>query len=113
MTWSQRAKIALGVANGLSHLHSRQIVHLNIKASNIMLDKNFEPKIGTPLCKDSLLGLHPDEVPAHLPKSAQKAENINLNLDVHSYGVFLYTLTTGIKSLNFWVWYESVESTKC
>ena len=46
LTWEQRANVALGVARGLTHLHSIHILHGNIKSSNILLDKHLEPKIG-------------------------------------------------------------------
>ena len=95
MTWLQRAQIALGVAKGLSELHTRQLVHLNIKPSNIFLDKSNEPKIGSPLSKDFLLQLHSENVPPHLPITVLSADNINLNTDVYSYGIFLFSLTTG------------------
>jgi serine/threonine protein kinase len=40
--------ICLGVARGLHYLHALvtpRIIHRDIKASNILLDKNLEPKI--------------------------------------------------------------------
>lgn len=40
--------ICLGVAHGLHYLHALadpKIIHRDIKASNILLDKNLEPKI--------------------------------------------------------------------
>ena len=46
--WVVRLNICLGVARGLHYLHSLahpRIIHRDIKASNILLDKNFEPKI--------------------------------------------------------------------
>jgi len=46
LTWEQRANIALGIARGLTHLHSIPILHGDIKSSNILLDKHFEAKIG-------------------------------------------------------------------
>ena len=46
LTWGNRAKIALGSARGLRHLHGNEIVHGDIKSNNILLDKHFEPKIG-------------------------------------------------------------------
>lgn len=39
----------MGTARGLAFLHEEldpQIVHRDIKASNILLDRNFTPKIG-------------------------------------------------------------------
>ncbi|CAN6462217.1 unnamed protein product [Victoria cruziana] len=47
-SWKVRRNICLGVARGLAFLHEQvepHIVHRDIKASNILLDKNFNPKI--------------------------------------------------------------------
>ena len=47
-SWQARRQICIGVAKGLAFLHEEvhpHIVHRDIKASNILLDKNFMPKI--------------------------------------------------------------------
>lgn len=47
-TWELRREISKGIAKGLSYLHEEvnpHVVHRDIKASNIVLDHNFTPKI--------------------------------------------------------------------
>ncbi|KAI3932673.1 hypothetical protein MKW98_012644 [Papaver atlanticum] len=49
LNWSTRYQIILGIARGLQYLHEDshiRIVHRDIKASNILLDERFQPKIG-------------------------------------------------------------------
>lgn len=49
LDWLKRAAICVGTASGLAFLHEEAeppIVHRDIKASNILLDGNFTPKIG-------------------------------------------------------------------
>ncbi|TYI12915.1 hypothetical protein ES332_A08G022000v1 [Gossypium tomentosum] len=49
LNWETRFQIILGVARGLQYLHEDshlRIVHRDIKASNILLDDKFHPRIG-------------------------------------------------------------------
>ncbi|XP_056167089.1 cysteine-rich receptor-like protein kinase 44 [Syzygium oleosum] len=49
LNWNIRFQIIVGIARGLQYLHEDshlRIVHRDIKASNILLDEKFQPRIG-------------------------------------------------------------------
>lgn len=47
--WQQRLSIAIGIAKGISYLHTAfeaPIIHRDIKSANILLDSQLNPKVG-------------------------------------------------------------------
>lgn len=48
LDWTTRLKIALGAARGLAYLHedsNPHVIHRDFKASNILLEDDFSPKV--------------------------------------------------------------------
>ncbi|XP_020583616.1 putative serine/threonine-protein kinase [Phalaenopsis equestris] len=107
LNWDKRAAICIGIAKGLSYLHEGaglQIVHRDIKASNILLDKNFLPKIGD----FGLAKLFPDNV-SHIvtrvagttgylaPEYAMRGQ-LTKKADTYSFGVLILEIISGKSS---------------
>ncbi|KAJ0511552.1 putative protein kinase RLK-Pelle-L-LEC family [Helianthus annuus] len=49
LSWVHRSKILMGVASALAYLHQEcenQVIHRDVKTSNIMLDEGFNAKLG-------------------------------------------------------------------
>ncbi|KAE8099220.1 hypothetical protein FH972_017217 [Carpinus fangiana] len=107
LDWPKRAAICLGTASGLAFLHEEaepHIVHRDIKASNILLDGNFHPKIGD----FGLAKLFPDNV-THLstrvagtvgylaPEYALLGQ-LTKKADVYSFGVLVLEIISGRSS---------------
>lgn len=108
LSWPLRQKIALGTARGLAYLHygaQPTIIHRDIKASNILLDDNFEAKVA-----DFGLAKFTPEGLTHLstrvagtmgyvaPEYALYGQ-LTERSDVYSFGVVFLELLSGKKAL--------------
>jgi serine/threonine protein kinase len=103
LDWDTRLKIALGAAEGLAYLHNCEprIIHRDVKASNILLDKNYDAKVS-----DFGLARLIDPAKTHvttfiagtkayIAPEYQKSLRLTIKCDVYSYGVVLLELLTG------------------
>ncbi|KAL8252309.1 hypothetical protein R6Q59_036002 [Mikania micrantha] len=46
LSWGTRLSIMIGVARGLAYLHLKNIIHRDLKPSNILLNEDFNAKLG-------------------------------------------------------------------
>lgn len=46
VTWPMRKKFALDTCKGMRYLHASKLLHRDLKSSNLMLDKDFNCKVG-------------------------------------------------------------------
>lgn len=109
LDWPTRYKIAVGTAKGLKFLHhdcSPVVIHRDMKASNILLDDSFNPRVtdfGLARCLD-VEGSHVSTVVAgtvgYVPPEYSQSWRATTKGDVYSYGVVLLELITGKRPLS-------------
>ncbi|KAL0461927.1 UNVERIFIED_CONTAM: L-type lectin-domain containing receptor kinase IX.1 [Sesamum latifolium] len=119
--WSVRYKIALGLASALLYLHEEWeqcVVHRDIKSSNVMLDSNFNVKLGDfglARLMDHELGQQITGLAGTLGYMAPEyvtTGRASKESDVYSFGVVALEIATGRKSVDLqsekslvqWVW---------
>ncbi|KAF7123852.1 hypothetical protein RHSIM_Rhsim12G0060800 [Rhododendron simsii] len=104
LPWATRIKVAIGAARGLSFLHDAevQVIYRDFKASNILLDSDFNAKLSDfGLAKagptgdrthvsTQVVGTHGYAAPEYVATG-----RLTTKSDVYSFGVVLLELLTG------------------
>lgn len=104
LDWRKRSAICIGTAKGLAFLHEElapPIVHRDIKATNVLLDSDFNPKIGD----FGLAKLFPDDIThistriagttGYLAPEYALGGQLTKKADIYSFGVLILEIVSG------------------
>ncbi|CAL2237527.1 unnamed protein product [Prunus armeniaca] len=112
LEWKTLSEIAVGIARGLEYLHrgcNTRILHLDIKPQNILLDKDFCPKIAdfglAKLCKPkesivSMMGTRGTAGYIAPEVFSRNFGGVSHKSDVYSYGMLVLEMVGARKNLD-------------
>ncbi|XP_047311487.1 probable serine/threonine-protein kinase PIX13 [Impatiens glandulifera] len=109
LSWNMRLKIAIGAARGLAFLHSsdKKVIYRDFKASNILLDGNYNAKIsdfglakfgpsgGDTHVTTRIMGTYGYAAPEYIATG-----HLYVKSDVYGFGVVLLEILTGLRALD-------------
>ncbi|KAF3517164.1 hypothetical protein DY000_02059949 [Brassica cretica] len=103
-SWEDRLGIAVDVAQGLEYLHTcctPPIIHRNVKCTNVLLDENFNAKLGgfgLSRAFDAAEGSHMNTAiagtPGYVDPEYYTSNILTEKSDVYSFGVVLLEIVT-------------------
>ncbi|XP_071738359.1 proline-rich receptor-like protein kinase PERK10 [Rutidosis leptorrhynchoides] len=110
LDWDTRMKIALDAARGLAYLHEDSqpcVIHRDFKASNILLENNFNAKVAdfglakqAPEGRATYLSTRVMGTFGYVAPEYAMTGHLLVKSDVYSYGVVLLELLTGRKPVD-------------
>ncbi|KAK1261883.1 hypothetical protein QJS04_geneDACA001381 [Acorus gramineus] len=109
LSWDIRLKIATGAARGLAFLHTseKQVIYRDFKASNILLDSNYDAKISDfglakngPSGGDSHVTTRVMGTYGYVAPEYVATGHLYVKSDVYGFGVVLLEMLTGERALD-------------
>ncbi|GJV23344.1 kinase-like domain, phloem protein 2-like protein [Tanacetum coccineum] len=114
LTWTERIKICLDAAKGLSFLHDpnerqQRVLHCDIKSANILLDDNLNAKVsdfglskmGSADQQYSVIVTNAVGTPGYCDPLYMETYQLTKESDVYSFGVVLFEVLCGRQCVEF------------
>ncbi|CAN8254470.1 unnamed protein product [Cochlearia groenlandica] len=109
LSWNDRFNVILGTSKCLAYLHQSNIIHYNIKSSNVLLDSSGEPKVGDyglarllPMLDRYVLSSKIQSALGYMaPEFACRTVKITEKCDVYGFGVLVLEVVTGKKPVEY------------
>ncbi|XP_071692694.1 protein LYK2-like [Rutidosis leptorrhynchoides] len=127
LTWNQRLKICLDVANALQYMHqivNPSYIHRNIKSRNIFLDEEFHAKVGNFGMDECVSDENdPEEIPSsgylyscfpttwdkgYMAPEYSNSGVSSPNIDIYAFGVVLLEILSGKPPIK-WVKMDTID----
>ncbi|XP_031110510.1 serine/threonine-protein kinase-like protein CCR4 [Ipomoea triloba] len=110
MSWTARIRVALDAARGIEYLHEYavpQVIHRDIKSSNILLDATWTAKVSDfglslmgPQDDESHLSLRAAGTMGYMDPEYYRLQVLTTKSDVYSFGVVLLEVLSGHKAIH-------------
>jgi len=107
IAWQTAAAILAPIARALEYVHRQQIIHQDVKPSNILLDDDFRPMLSDFGIVKMLDSKNENNTPSaigvgvgtpdYMPPEQGMGKDVDFRADIYSLGLVYYEMVTGKK----------------